>query len=76
MLNRIVRCTDRGWQLEADPRHAELIIEQLGVGGGKPVITLGIDDDDDDDDDDENVEVEIEGADATRFRGWLRGVTI
>lgn len=64
MLNRIVRHTDRGWQLEADPRHAEIIIEQLGVGGGRPVITPGIEDDDD-----ENPEVDIEGADATRFRG-------
>ena len=64
VLNRIVRYTDQGWQLEADPRHSELIIEQLGVDGGKAVVTPGIDDDDD-----ESVEVDIEGADATRFRG-------
>ena len=32
VLNRIVRCDESGWSLEADPRHAELIIEQLGVG--------------------------------------------
>ena len=32
VLNRIVRCTSGGWELEADPRHAELVVEQLGVG--------------------------------------------
>ena len=42
VLNRIVRYTDQGWQLEADPRHSELIIEQLGVDGGKAVVTPGI----------------------------------
>ena len=64
VLNRIVRYTELGWQLEADPRHAELIIEQLGVGGSRSVVTPGIEDDDI-----EGVEVNIEGADATRFRG-------
>ena len=64
VLNRVVRYTDQGWQLEADPRHAELVIEQLGVGGSRSVVTPGVDDDDD-----ETVEVDIEGADATRFRG-------
>ena len=64
VLNRIVRYTDQGWQLEVDPRHAELIVEQLGVGSVKSVVTPGIDDDDD-----ESGEVDIEGADATRFRG-------
>ena len=64
VLNRIVRYTEEGYELEADPRHAELIIEQLGVGGNRPVITPGIDDDDV-----ESAEVEIEGSDATRFRG-------
>ena len=54
VLNRIVRYTEEGYELEADPRHAELIIEQLGVGGKRPVITPGIDDDDV-----EDVEVEI-----------------
>ena len=29
VLNRVVRRTNRGWELEADLRHAELIIEQL-----------------------------------------------
>ena len=28
VLDRIVRCNEDGWSLEADPRHAERIIEQ------------------------------------------------
>ena len=30
-LNRIIRVTDQGWELEADPRHAEMIIEDMGL---------------------------------------------
>ena len=32
MLNRVVRWTVAGFEYEVDPRHAEIIIEQLGVG--------------------------------------------
>ena len=32
VLNRVLRCTPGGWELEADPRHAELIIEQRYCG--------------------------------------------
>ena len=39
VLNRIVRYTDQDWQLEADPRHSELIIAQFGFGGGKAVVS-------------------------------------
>ena len=35
--------TDSGWELEADLRHAELIVEQLGLTGGKGVNTAGVD---------------------------------
>ena len=31
VLNRIIRCADVGWEIEADPRHAELLVEQLGI---------------------------------------------
>ena len=27
VLNRIMSCTDVGWEIEADPRHAELVVE-------------------------------------------------
>ena len=41
VLNRIIRCTDGGWEIEADPRHAELVVEQLGIVD-KGVSTLGV----------------------------------
>ena len=31
MLNKIIRVTDGGLELEADPRHAELVVRELGV---------------------------------------------
>ena len=68
VLNRILRCTSEGWQLKADPRHAELAMEQLGISESRSVVTPGVDgtcgvDDDDDDDDD----VDLSGQDITRF---------
>lgn len=41
VLNRMVRWSRDGWELEADPRHAELIIEQLGVKSGGGITTAG-----------------------------------
>ena len=46
ILNRVVRATDRGYEMEVDSRHAELIIEQLGLGTAKGVSTPGLDDQD------------------------------
>ena len=65
-MNRIVRCNRDGWSLEADPRHAELIIERLGVSEMRSAATPGIDGIDEVDREDD---VEITGPDATRFRG-------
>ena len=36
ILNKIVRITDAGVELEADPRHAELVVRELGLEGCKP----------------------------------------
>ena len=41
VLNRIVSWTEKGWELEADPRHAELIQEQLGISSGGGITTAG-----------------------------------
>ena len=41
VLNRIVRCDESGCSLEADPRHAELVIEQSGVGDLRLAATPG-----------------------------------
>ena len=65
MLNRIVRCDENGWSLEADPRHAELRIEHLGVGELRSAASPGIDGIDKVDREDD---VEVTGSDATRFR--------
>ena len=43
MLNRVLRHTKEGYELEADLRHAELIIEQLEIGDAKTVVTPGVD---------------------------------
>ena len=42
-LNRIVRVTKEGWQIEADPRHAELIIQELGLSQAKGLSTPAVD---------------------------------
>ena len=41
MLNRIIRYTEQGYEMEADPRHAEMIIESLGLSEAKGVISPG-----------------------------------
>ena len=41
ILNKIVRVTDDGVELEADPRHAELVVRELGLEGCKPSKTPG-----------------------------------
>ena len=43
VLNRFVRCTDSGLELDADLRHAELIVEQLGLTDTESVNTAGVD---------------------------------
>ena len=43
VLNRVIRRTDHGYELEADLRHAELIVEQLDLQSCKAVATPGID---------------------------------
>ena len=39
VLNRIIRITDKGWEYEPDQRHAEIIVEQLGLKEPKSVET-------------------------------------
>ena len=42
VLNRIIRATPSGWEVEADPRHIELVVEQLGLLNDKSVATPGV----------------------------------
>ena len=62
ILNRIIRVTDQGWQLEADPRHAELIIQELGLSQSKGLTTPGVDDPANDN------ETELIGERLTHYR--------
>ena len=41
ILNRIVRCTPNGFELEADPRHADIIIQAMNMGDAKGVTSAG-----------------------------------
>ena len=43
VLNRVVRHTPQGFELEADLRHAELIVEQLDLETSKFVVMPGVD---------------------------------
>ena len=43
VLNRVLRRTEDGWEYEADPRHAELLVKSLKLEEAKPVSTAGED---------------------------------
>lgn len=42
VLNKVIRLTDEGLELEADPRHAEIVIRELGLEDAKPSPTPGV----------------------------------
>jgi hypothetical protein len=65
VLNRVLRRTPEGWEYEADPRHAELIIKSLNLEDSKPVSTAG------EDEKEWKIEEEaekLEGQQATEYR--------
>ena len=66
VLNRVVRWDDKGWEIEADPRHAELIIEQLGIRGSGGITTAGAQQEEQASEDNTAA---LEGNDVTLFRG-------
>jgi hypothetical protein len=39
ILNRVIRTTDQGWEMEADQRHADVIIDQLNLKEANGVKT-------------------------------------
>ena len=41
ILNRIIRATSEGWEIEADQRHAEIMVNMLNMGNAKEVNTPG-----------------------------------
>ena len=44
ILNRIVRWTEAGLRIEADPRHVEILINEMGLGEANAVKTPGVKD--------------------------------
>ena len=66
VLNRTLRWSREAWEVEADPRHAELLVEQLDVEGARILSMPGAEDDDKDSDADK---VPLAGADITLYRG-------
>ena len=66
ILNRVIRATSEGFEVEADPRHAELILEQLQLEQGKGLSAPG---NDDHDETTEEAEEILLGEEATAFRG-------
>ena len=41
VLNKIIRWTPEGIEFEADPRHAEIVIKELGLEGSKAIKVPG-----------------------------------
>ena len=41
LLNRVLRCTLKGWEVEPDQRHTDLIVQELDLGKANEVITPG-----------------------------------
>ncbi len=64
-LNRVIRWTEGGLEYEADPRHAELIIKQLGLEEAKEVATPGEKEEAPEDDEDDE---ELNPEDTGRYR--------
>ena len=44
ILNRVLRWTRDGLEYEADPRHSEILISELGLSSSSPVVTPGVKD--------------------------------
>ena len=59
--------------MEADRRHAELVVEQLGLQEDKGIGTPDLSGADEDDNDDD---IPLTGADITSYRGVKPGATI
>ena len=65
VLNRVLRVTEDGSEMEADPRHAELVVEQLQLMNDKGIDTPGLSAADEDDNDED---VPLTGYDVTSYR--------
>ena len=41
VLNRVIRWTTQGWEMEPDQRHVDMIVQEMGMIEAKPVSTPG-----------------------------------
>ena len=65
MLNRIIRWTEDGWEIETDQRHADIIVHELGLSDSKPVATPGETESKQEEGEDQEL---LDSATATRYR--------
>ena len=67
ILNRIIRWTDAGLRIEADPRHVEILIKEMGLEEANSVKTPGVKDRERD----ENNEQPLDRAEASLYRSCV-----
>jgi len=65
LLNRVVRCTSEGWEVEPDQRHADMIVQELESKGANGVTSPG---ESDTREKMEEYEEELSPTDTTRYR--------
>ena len=65
VLNRIIRWTNEGWEIEPDQRHADIIVHELGLSESKPVSTPGETESRQEEGEDEEL---LDSAMATKYR--------
>ena len=66
LLNRVVRCTQNGWEIEPDQRHADLLVQALELKGTNGVTTPG--ENEARGQEEEENEVELSPEEATNYR--------
>jgi hypothetical protein len=66
ILNRIIRITPEGWELEADQRHVDIMVEQMNLKGAKGVASPS--EEEKRWEQEENCEL-LQDADARGYRG-------
>ena len=71
LLNRIIRCTQQGWEVEPDQRHVDLIIQGLDLKGANNVTTPGDKEPQRKEGDNEDDAEELCPAETTRYRGLV-----
>ena len=67
ILNRIIRWTEAGLRIEADPRHVEILINEMGLNESNSVKTPGVKDRERD----ENNEQPLDRAEASLYRSCV-----